>query len=178
MSETRHEVLDVVAAIGLGIGGVFGIAGTLVSAAALRQTLWGIDGVALVAATALLAVKFLRQACDSLAAGFLVFAIGESLLVSGNAAGLAASVPSFGGGMALWGAGLLLISAPRQFPSWVRILGGVGAVLALITAAEIFWGEQLLPISSPLPFFAYPFVVATFAGWIWAILRNPGSREP
>ena len=35
-----------------------------------------------------------------MAAGFLVFALGESLLVSGTAAGLEASVPSFGGGVA------------------------------------------------------------------------------
>jgi hypothetical protein len=30
----------------------------------------------------------------------------------------------------------------------------------------------LLPTSSPLPFFAYPFLVLTFIGWIWTLLRE------
>ena len=31
-------------------------------------------------------------------------------------------------------------------------------------------GEQLLPTAAPLPFFAYPFLVMTFIGWIWSLL--------
>jgi hypothetical protein len=31
--------------------------------------------------------------------------------------------------------------------------------------------EQLLPTSSPLPYFAYPFLVLTFAGWIWKLWK-------
>jgi hypothetical protein len=42
-------------------------------------------------------VKFLRKGKDCIVAGFLIFAIGESLLLAGTAAGLAASVPSFAG---------------------------------------------------------------------------------
>jgi hypothetical protein len=33
-------------------------------------------------------------------------------------------------------------------------------------------GEVLLPTSSPLPFFAYPFLVATLLGWAWVLLRE------
>lgn len=43
----------------------------------------------------------------------------------------------------------------------------VSAVLVIVTAATIFMGEQLLPTSAPLPADAYPFLVATFIGWIW-----------
>ncbi|MER9644736.1 hypothetical protein [Mesorhizobium sp. M0239] len=43
---------DTVAAIGLAIGGAFGLAGTFVERAELRETLWTINGVALVVATA------------------------------------------------------------------------------------------------------------------------------
>jgi hypothetical protein len=39
-------------------------------------------------------------------------------------------------------------------------------------AARIFWGEQLLPISAPLPFYAYPVLVMTFIGWIWSLSRE------
>jgi hypothetical protein len=56
--------LDIAAAVGLAIGGVFGLAGAFVGQAELRQELWAIDGVALVVATALLTVKFLRQGND------------------------------------------------------------------------------------------------------------------
>jgi hypothetical protein len=56
--------LDVIAAIGLAIGGVFGLAGTVVDRAELRQAFWAINGVGLVVATALLTIKFLRQGDD------------------------------------------------------------------------------------------------------------------
>ena len=163
--------LDLVAAVGLGIGAVFGLAGSLVAQASLRQAFWAIDGVALVVAAALLTVRFLRRGNDCVAAGFLVFAIGESLLVSGTAAGLAGSVPSFGGGVALWAAALLLTSIPREFATWVRLVGIAAALLFFIVAARIFWGEPLLPTSSPLPFFGYPFLVVTLAGWMWDLIR-------
>jgi hypothetical protein len=117
-------------------------------------------------------VKFLRRGSDFVAAGFLVFAIGESLLVSGTAAGLAGSVPSFGGGVALWAAALLLVSLPKEFATWVRVAGIVGSLLFLTVAARIFWGEPLLPTSAPLPFYAYPVLVITFIGWIWTLVKD------
>ena len=165
-ASTSPAALDLVAIAGLVSGAVFGIAGTMVSQAALRQTFWAIDGVGLVVATTLLAVRFLRRGDDVVAAGFLVFAIGESLLVGGAAAGLEGSVPSFGGGVALWAAGLLMISLPATMPAWVRATGVAAALLFIVVAARIFAGEMLLPTASPLPYFAYPVLVLTFAGWI------------
>ena len=163
---------DILAAAGLGVGAVFGLAGTLVSQAPVRQMFWVIDGVGLIVATALLTLKHLRRGDDCVAAGFLVFAIGESLLVSGTAAGLEGSVPSVAGGVALWAAALLLISIPPVFAPWVRLAGGVAAIVFVAVAARIFRGEQLLPTSTPLPFFAYPFLVLTFVGRIVALVRG------
>jgi hypothetical protein len=164
--------LDMVAVVGLAAGAGFGIAGTLVSQASLRQTFWAIDGVGIVVATTLLAIRFLRSGNDVVAAGFLVFAIGESLLVAGIAAGLEGSVPTFGGGVALWAAGLLLISAPTTLPIWVRLAGLAAAALFAVVAGRIFWGEPLLPTATPLPFFAYPFLVLAFVGWIVTLLKG------
>lgn len=163
--------VNVVAAIGVALGGVFGLVGTVVAEPNLRAASWGIDGVGLVVATALLALKFFREGSDFVAAGFLVFSIGEGVMLSGTAATLAESVPSFAAGTALWSAALLLTSVPKKFASWVRLAGIIGAILFANTAARIFGGEQVLPTSSPLPFFAYPFLVLTFAGWIWALLK-------
>jgi len=92
-------------------------------------------------------------------------------MLSGTAAPLAGSVPPFAAGTALWSAALLLTSVPKEFAGWVRLAGMLGSILFAITAAGIFWGEQVLPTSSPLPFFAYPSLVLTFAGWIWKLLR-------
>jgi len=41
-----------------------------------------------------------------------------------------------------------------------------------ITAGRLYAGEALLPTSSPLPFFAYPFLVATLLSWAWVVLRG------
>jgi hypothetical protein len=168
----KRPVIDLVSVVGLVAGATFGISGTFVSSEPLRQIFWLIDGVGVIVATVLLAVRFLRSGDDTVAAGFLVFALGESLLVSGTAAGLEASVPSFGGGVALWAAGLLLISIPARLAAWVRGAGVVAALLFAVVAARIFLGERLLPTSQPLPFFAYPLVVLTFFGWIVTVLKG------
>ena len=154
------------------MGGAFGLAGTFAPSASLRGLAWGIDGVALVMASALLTLRFYRKDQDVVASGFLVFAVGEGIIVSGAAMDLAASVPSFGAGTGLWAVALALISAPRAFPLIVRLLGLGTSILFAITAAQIFMGAQILPTSSPLPFFAYPFFVATFVGWIVTLVKT------
>jgi hypothetical protein len=35
----------------------------------------------------------------------------------------------------------------------------------------IAWGQPLIPTGAPLPALGYPFLVATFAGWIWRLLK-------
>ena len=164
--------MNIAAAAGLALGTVFGMAGTFATQPNLQAALWAIDSVGLVMAAALLSLKFFRKGNDLVAAGFLVFAIGEGVMLSGTAAGPAGSVPSFAAGAALWAAALLLISIPREFAVGIRLVGIVASILFAITAGRIFWGEQVLPTSSPLPFFAYPVLVLTFLGWIWTLLRE------
>jgi hypothetical protein len=166
-----NKSLRLAAIFGLSLGAVFGMAGTLVIQRNLQAALWAIDGVGLVVATALLSMHYFRRGNDIVGAGFLVFAIGESVMLSGTATTLGGSVPSFAAGTALWSAALLLTSVPREFAAWVRITGMIGSILFAVTSARIFWGEQVLPTSSPLPFFAYPFLVLTFVGWIWTLIK-------
>ena len=170
--------LDRIAVVGLVLGAVFGMLGTVVSQAPLRQAFWAIDGVGLVVATALLSIRFFRRGNDLVAVGFLIFAIGESLLIAGTAAGLEDSVPSFGGGTILWATGLLFISVPRGLAKWVRAAGVLAAVLFAIVSLRIFLGEMLLPTGSPLPFFAYPVLVLTFVGWIWTLVTDRSLYSP
>ena len=172
MNSSSDTPLNRIAAVGLLVGAAFGLAGTLVASPHAQASLWAIDSVALVIATSLLALKFFRAGADVLAAGFLVFAIGEGVLLSGTAGRPKASVPAFAAGTALWAAALALVSAPPRLGRWLRLLGGAAACLFAITAGRIYAGEALLPTSSPLPFFAYPFLVATLLGWAWMLLRE------
>ena len=172
MTASSRPTLNRIAAAGLLVGAVFGLAGTLVSSPELQAGLWAIDSVGLVIAASVLSLKYLRTGSELVAAGFLVFAIGEGVLLSGTAAGPAGSVPAFAAGVALWAAALTLISAAPHFPRWLRLLGGVAAALFAITAGQIYAGAALLPTSTPLPFFAYPFLVATLLGWAWTLLRE------
>jgi len=149
--------------------------GAFVPSVSLRGLAWGIDGIALVVAASLLAVHFFRHGHDMVASGFLVFISGQTLVVSGSAMALEASGPSFAAGAGLWAAALVLISMPKLMPSVVRALGYIAALLLAATALQILAGRNLTPLSEPLPFFAYPFLVFTMFGWAWACLRPTAS---
>lgn len=157
-----------VAAAGLVVGALLGMAGSFAPTPELRGLAWGTDGIALVVASALLGLHHLRRGDVQLAAGFLVFLAGETLIVSGSAMDLAASAPSFAAGTGLWAAALALISASPVMPRLVRITGTVAAILFAVTAAAIFSGAGLTSLSNPLPFYAYPFLAMTLVGWAWA----------
>jgi hypothetical protein len=157
---------------GLAIGGILGMAGTLVADDHLRAILWAIDGVALIVATALLALHYFRKGHDAVAAGFLVYAIGEAVMLGGTAGDPIAGIPAFAAGTALWAAALLMTSLPQVFALWTRAAAIIGAVLFAATSLAIFAGKPLTPLTKPLPSFAYPFLVLTFAGWIVATMRE------
>ena len=169
MNDSR---LRLIAASGLVVGAVLGMAGTFAPSAALRGLAWGLDGTALIVAAALLSIHHVRRGDVVAAAGFLVFAIGEGLILSGAAMDLVASTPSFAAGVGLWAASLVLVSADRVMPPVVRGVGLVGALLFAVVAVQIFSGRALTPLSRPLPFFAYPFLAAALFGWAWVHYRE------
>ena|SRR5437899_8846016 len=176
MSTERPSVL---APICLVIGAVLGLAGSFAPSTALRGLAWGVDGIALVVAAALLSVHFLQQGKQSLAAGFLVFIAGEALVLSGSAVSLETGAPSFAAGAGLWAAALVLISAPNVMPLPVRGFGSIAALLFAITALQVFAGRSLTSLTEPLPFFAYPVFVLTLFGWAWWCRSTPrnGARK-
>jgi hypothetical protein len=169
MSDHRARLL---APGGLVIGAILGMAGTFVPSAPLRGLLWGLDGVALIVATAVLTIHHFRRGNDVVAAGFLVFVAGETLIVSGAAVDLAASGPVFAAGVGLWAASLALVSKPNVMPYWVRVVAAVAALLFAAVAMQVFLGRALTPLSQPLPFFAYPFLAITLFGWAWVEYRT------
>jgi len=172
----------ILASIGLAVGAVLGLAGSFAPSPSLRGLAWGLDGLGLVMASALLAVAYFRRGQDRVAAGFLVFLVGQSIIVSGAAMDLEESVPSFGAGVGMWALALALISTPPVFPLLVRLLGIATSILFATTAVRIFAGAEILPTSAPLPFYVYPIFVATMVGWIVTLWRSAeggvrGARE-
>jgi hypothetical protein len=113
---------------------------------------------------------------DLFAAGFLVFAVGEGLVLSGAAMDLAASVPSFGAGTSLWALALVLISIPRVFPLSVRLVGFLAAVLFGVTAVQIFAGNSGHANDGSTAVLRVSVLVATLIGWIWTLVRADASE--
>jgi len=95
-------------------------------------------------------------------------------MLVGAATSITESTSSFAAGAALWSAALLLTSVPREFPAWTRVVGITSAILFAVTSGRIFWGDQIFPTSRPLRFYAYPFLVLTFVGWIFKLLKENG----
>lgn len=171
MSSNRLALL---AAVSLVVGGLLGLAGSF-SPPSVRGVAWGLDGTALVVGVLLLAVHHVKRGNEQLAAGFFTFVAGQTLVVSSSAMDLAASSPSFGAGVGLWAAGLALVSASSEMPVFARVTGAIASVLFATVALQIFGGTALTPLSNPLPFNAYPFLVLTLFGWAWVHVRS--ARE-
>ena len=168
----NEKLTKTIASVGLFIGGIFGMIGSFVSSASFRGLAWGLDGAGLVLASALLTVYYFRKGYDAIAAGFLIFIVGEGLILSCNATDLNQNVSSFGAGIILWAASLALISFQNVFPVVVRLTGFIAAVLFSIVSVQIFTGRTVNALMEPLPFYAYPFFAATIVGWGWMLLRT------
>ena len=168
MNEPHRQIA---APCGLVVGAILGVAGTFASSASLRGLLWGIDGVALVVAGALLTIYHFDRKNNLLAAGFLVFLAGQTLVLSTAATPLDSAGPVFAAGVSLWAASLVMISVPAVMPLWVRVVASIAAVLFSVVAVQLFQGQPLDALSRPLPFFAYPLLAATMFGWAWAHYR-------
>ena len=146
--------------------------GSFVTSPSMRGLAWGIDGVGLVLATALLTIYYFRKGSDWTATGFLIFAIGQGLILSSSGDNLDASITSFGAGTALWATALIVISSQKTYPFFIRCSGIIAAILFAITAVKIFAGDTVNALSKPLPFYAYPVFVITIFGWAWTLLRS------
>jgi len=175
VTSTSQGRRDRVAVAGLVVGAVCGMAGSFVGHEHLRHVLWLLDGVGIVVAVALLAVKHLREGNDDLAAAFLVFLVGQGLVLSGAASDLAAANASFAAGIALWATSLAMLSTTPAFPRWCRVTGAIAAVLFAVSALRIAVGAPIVATSAPLPSAGYPFLVLTFAGWIRALLARAAA---
>ena len=166
-----NRTSNTLASIGLAVGAVFGISGSIFTEPTLQIALYQISSVALTAACALLTVKFLRDGKDYAATGFLLFAIGEAVMSAGTALGQVGAQPAFAAGMALYVPAFLFISLPREFPTWCRFTGVAATIPFSIAASKIYLGGQALSTSA-FPGAGYGLLTLTIIGWILTLLRE------
>ena len=83
----KQKLIVQIAAARLLIGCVLGMIGTVAPSDTIRNILWAIDSCGLVLAVALLTLYFLKKGYDVAGAGFLIFAIAESVVFSSGKSG-------------------------------------------------------------------------------------------
>ena len=171
----KKEPVLVIAAVGLLTGCVLGMTGSFVPSDTARNILWAIDGSGIILAAALLTLYLSKKGHDIAAAGFLIFAIGESIVFAASAADINASLSAFAAGVFLWALSIAVISTQKVFPIFVRSTGIITALLFAITAFQIFTGHPANALTKPLPTFAYPFYAITLAGWSWSLVYRKVS---
>ena len=173
----NERLTKITASIGLFIGGIFGTIGSFVTSASFRNLAWSIDGVGLILASALLTIYYFRKGLDATASGFLIFAIGEGLILSSSGMDLDSNVSSFGAGTSLWATSLFIISFQKVYPFFIRCTGLLSAILFSVTAVQIYTAQPLNALTKPLPFYAYPIFVITIFGWAWTLLNKPSLKQ-
>jgi hypothetical protein len=171
--------LRIVAPSGLVIGAVLGMAGTFVASDSLRGLLWGLDGIALIVASALLTIHHFRRGHDLVAAGIPGLRRGRVADSGWRCHGSRSQCSPVWGRNWSVAASLTMVSASAVMPPWVRGTAVIAGLLFAVAAVQIFTGRALTPLSQPLPFFAYPFLAATLFGWAWVHYRDARSpRRP
>lgn len=168
----NERIIKIMASAGLFTGGLFGMIGSFVQSPSIRGFAWGFDGVALILAGAVLTIYYYRKGLDLSASGFLIFTIGEGLILSSSGINLDADASSFGAGTGLWAAALFVISFQKTYPMLIRITGVLAAILFCITAFQILTGQPVNALTKPMPFYAYPIFVITIFGWAWTLLKK------
>ena len=168
----KEKSIVTTSAIGLLVGCVLGMAGSMIPNSTFRNVAWATGSGGIILAGALLAMRFFRNERDAAAAGFLALAIGESVVFSSCATNLDDNISSFGAGTFLWALSIAFLSIQKIFPVFVRFTGIIAAGLFASASILIFTGHPVNALAKPLPFLAYPFYAATLVGWAWTLLRT------
>jgi hypothetical protein len=163
--------LNLLASIGLATGAIFGMSGMFFPDPTIQLCLFVISGMGLLTGMILLFVKFLREQNDLVAAGFLIFAIGESVSTGAAAGDEMTGKAAFAACMLFYVVGFLLICLPAQFPIWVRLTGLASAIPFLIAASRFFIGYGI-DSSDTLPGIGYGLLTLTIVGWILYLMRE------
>jgi hypothetical protein len=174
----KEKSIIVTSVTGLLVGCILGVAGSVVPSDSFRNLAWATGSAGIIVASGLLAIFYFRKGYDIVAAGFLILALGESVVFSSCATSPGDNIPSFGAGSFLWALSIAILSLQKFFPLIVRFTGIVAALLFASVSVSIFTGQQVNALTKPFPFLAYPFYAATLVGWVWTLLRKYSISRP
>ena len=167
--------------VGLAIGAVLGFGGNFLPAGSrTKHCLTCSVALGIIMGSALFAAWFARQGKSTVAVGFALLALAESISLSGIF--LLASAPTFPGaytfaaGVALYAVALPLVSVPSAFPLWTRIVGTLAAIP--FAAHSLLWllGRSPAP-SGPLASIGYVLLTVAIVGWMITVLRAAPSSQ-
>ena len=166
--------------VGLATGAVLGFGGNFLPAGSPKNIAYVLSSLGIIMGSALLAAWFARQGKSTVAVGFALLALAESISLSGIF--LLASAPTFPGaytfaaGVALYAVALPLVSVPSAFPLWARIIGTLAAIP--FAAHSLLWllGRSPAP-SGPLASIGYVLLTVAIVGWMITVLRAAPSSQ-
>lgn len=170
-NQMKERNLILIACLGLIIGAMFGVGGSLMNDPINQVILYEISSVGLTTGCALLTIKFIRDKDDLVATGFLLLAIAEAVMSGGTAAGEIEGQAAFGAGVALYLPALWLISCDRNFPILFRLTAIAATIPFGIAATKIYMGHEVLTTSA-LPGAGYGLLTISIAGWVWSLIKK------
>ena len=166
-SETRAHRTLIVAS--LAVGAVLGFGGNFLGPGAPQTVAHGISSIGLAVAGTLLALSFLRQGRDAVAAGFLLLTVAEIVMWNNGREGEIATT-GFAAAVLFYAPALLLISLPPALPVWSRIAGALSGLAFGAHGGLFLLGSPPSP-DGPLAGTGYALLTVALIGWIVATLR-------
>jgi hypothetical protein len=159
--------------IGLAIGSILGIGGSMAEAGSTMQKLfWEISSLGLITGLILYARSPQVSGDVFVSSGFVILAIAEAIMSGGTPLGEQAGQATFGAGMMLYVPGLFVIACSSYFALWVRAACVLSAIAFLIAAYTIFSGEVVLATTT-FPSAGYALLTIANIGWIVTLIRQP-----
>jgi hypothetical protein len=160
------RVERVIIGSGLLIAVVAGLAGRGFESVATKSVLFALSSVGWVTATAILAFQQAHRGELTVAAGFLILTIAETLLWVSGRPGDPAYEVGFAGGAMFYVPGLLMIGVPAVFPWIIRALAILSAGAWTLGTARFLTGSGFSD-TDPLAIAGYSLISAFFAGVAW-----------
>lgn len=151
------------------MGAVLGFSGNFFEPGNTQSVLWGLSAVGLILASVLLAVELVSVGHRLAAAGFALFALGETRVL--NPTDLPGGEASFAAGVFLYAPGLLLIALSPWAPRWARVVGAMAAI-SFAAHSLIYLGGGAIDSKDPLASIGYALLTVTIIGWIITVVRS------
>jgi hypothetical protein len=173
MNAQPSSSLKYIIVLGLAVGSIFGIGGSMVEAGSTMQKLfWEISSLGLITGLILYARSPQVSGDVFVSSGFVIIAIAEAVMTAGTPLGEQGGQATFGAGMALYAPGLFVIACSAYFALWVRAACALSAIAFLIAAYSIFAGEVVLATTT-FPSAGYALLTLANIGWIVRLFGKP-----